>query len=144
MKTNQLGIDLPGGLVPKEDFTLFEYIITDRGSKYSVCGGLVKGREDIKKILKKLKSKKDYAKATHHSWAARITNNQSLWETKADDGETGAGEVILRIMRREDLRDSVVIVTRWFGGIQLHADRFKHVGDATKYFILKVRTKSGL
>lgn len=37
---------------PSEPFVLHEYIIEDRGSKYSVSYGRVTGREDIKEFLK--------------------------------------------------------------------------------------------
>lgn len=43
--------------------------------------------------------------------------------------------VILRIMQKEDVTDCVICVTRWFGGIKLMGDRFKHVQDATKVAI---------
>lgn len=135
MKTNQVLIDFNDGKSCKEDFLLFEKIITDRGSKYSVSGGKVHSREDIKALLKKLKSKKKYAKATHNTWAVRISHEGRIFETKNDDGETGAGNTILRVLKGENITNTVVVVTRWFGGIKLQGDRFKHVQDATKYFL---------
>lgn len=123
---------------PPEDFVLHEHIIEDRGSRYSVSVGRVQGRADIKLFLRHLKQNKKYAKATHNSWAARISNDGMIYETKADDGETGAGMVILRVMQKEQVSDCVICVTRWFGGIKLMGDRFKHVQDATKYAIDKL------
>lgn len=118
-----------------DTFVQFEKIISDRGSKYSVSGGTVRSREDIQKFLKHLKRKKSYQKATHNTWAARVTKEQGVWDIKNDDGETGAGNVLLRVLQKEDIRNTVVVVTRWYGGIKLHGDRFKHVQDAAKYFI---------
>ena len=138
MKINQAQIDLGETKSCTQDFLLFENIITDRGSKYSVSGGKIEGQEDIKKNLTALKKNKAYAKATHNSFAARISHNGQIWETRNDDGETGAGDVILRIMRHENITNTVIVVTRWFGGIKLMADRFKHVQDATKYFANKL------
>lgn len=120
---------------PSDTFTLYEHIIEDRGSRYSVSIGKVQGREDIKTFLKQLKSNKRYAKATHNSWAARISHEGTIYETKADDGETGAGMVILRVLQKEEMIDCIVCVTRWFGGVKLMGDRFKHLQDATKYAI---------
>lgn len=120
---------------PASDFVLLKQIIEDRGSRYSVSYGRVQGREDIKLFLKRLKKNKKYAKATHNSWATRISNEGTIYETKSDDGETGAGMVILRIMQKEEVSDCVICVTRWFGGIKLMGDRFKHVQNATKYAI---------
>ena len=120
---------------PDSEFVLHERIIEDRGSRYSVSYGRVQGREDIKLFLRQLKKNKKYAKATHNSWAARIGNEGMIYETKADDGETGAGMVILRVMQKEQVQDCVICVTRWFGGVKLMGDRFKHLQDATKYAI---------
>ncbi len=120
---------------PTETFTLHEHIIEDRGSRYSVSIGRVSGREDIKSFLTTLKAPKAYKKATHHSYAARIMHDGAVFETKSDDGETGAGMVILRIMQKRNVINAVICVTRWFGGIKLEGDRFKHVQDATIYAI---------
>lgn len=121
------------------EFELYEQIIEDRGSRYSVSFGKVEGKEDIKTFLKRLKKNKKYAKATHNTWATRITKDGIIYETKADDGETGAGMVILRIMQKEQVTNCVICVTRWFGGVKLMGDRFKHVQDATKYAIDKLQ-----
>ncbi len=127
--------DFGDSLKPESDFVLFEKIIEDRGSKYSASFGLVKGKEDLKQFLKQLKNDKKYAKATHNTWAARITHEGAVYEIKNDDGETGAGMVILRVMQKEDVTDCIICVTRWFGGVKLMGDRFRHVQDAAKYAI---------
>ena len=124
--------------IPRSDFVLHEMVIEDRGSRYSVSVGRVQGREDIKLFLRRLKQNKKYAKATHNSWAARIAKDGAIFETKSNDGETGAGMVILRVMQKEEVSDCVICVTRWFGGVKLMSDRFKHVQDATKYAIEKI------
>lgn len=131
MKTNQSGIDFLDSKTLSERFILLENIIYDRGSKYAVSGGQVLNREEIKAFLTQLKQPKKYAKATHHSWAARLSRDGQIWETKQDDGETGAGAVILRIMQKQNYVNTIVVVTRWFGGTHLGTDRYKHVQDAT-------------
>ncbi len=120
---------------PQTNFALFEQIIEDRGSRYSVSCGRVQGREDIKLFLQRLKKNKKYVKATHNTWAARISHEGAIYETKSDDGETGAGKVILRVMQKEEVSNCVICVTRWFGGVKLMGDRFKHVQDAAKFVI---------
>ena len=107
-------------------------VISDRGSKYAVSGGPVKGRGDIDAFLKALKKDKKFAKATHNTWAALLSDGTPL---KGDDGEAGAGIVILRMLEREGLRDHVVVVTRWFGGKHLGGDRFRHVQDCVRAYI---------
>lgn len=130
--------DFENKKIPHVDFELHEQIIEDRGSRYAVSYGKVHGREEIKLFLKRLKKNKKYAKATHNTWAARISHDGAIFETKSDDGETGAGMVILRVMQKEEVSDCVICVTRWFGGVKLMGDRFKHVQDATKYAIEQI------
>lgn len=120
---------------PQDNFVLYEKIIEDRGSRYSVSIGKVEGKEDIKSFLKTLKTNKKYAKATHNSWAARLSHEGAIYETKNDDGETGAGMVILRVMQKENVTNCVICVTRWFGGTKLMGDRFKHLQNAAKFAI---------
>jgi putative IMPACT (imprinted ancient) family translation regulator len=133
--------DFENSKTPQSAFSLHEYIIEDRGSKYSVSYGAVSGREDIKVFLKQLKSNKKYATADHNSWAARISKDGILYETKSDDGETGAGMVILRVMQKEEIQNCVICVTRWFGGTYLMTDRFKHLQDATKLAISHIKSE---
>ena len=111
--------------------TVFDRIISDRGSKYAVAGGPVASEADIAAALAELKRTKRFAKATHNSWAARI-GGEGL---KADDGEAGAGAIILRMLESEGLDDHLVIVTRWYGGKQLGGDRFRHVIDAVRHYL---------
>ena len=135
MKKQSIKIDFHDSKEPLQHFVLHEKIIEDRGSKYSVSIGKVLGRDDIKQFLKTLKTDKKYAKASHNSWATRMSNDGAIYEGKNDDGETGAGMVILRIMQKEDINNCIICVTRWFGGVKLMGDRFKHIQDATKYAI---------
>ncbi|WP_299982070.1 YigZ family protein [uncultured Ruegeria sp.] len=106
-------------------------VLSDRGSKYAVTGARVTSRADVDAVLAELKSDKAYAKATHNTWAAMLPTGA----LKADDGESGAAMVILRIMERAGLSDHVIIVTRWYGGKKLGGDRFRRVQDATRAYL---------
>lgn len=128
-------IDFGDGNEPSLGFQNFEKIISDRRSVYSVSIGLVRNRDEIKTFLKQTKKIKNHHKATHHSWAVRICNDGVMYESKNDDGETGAGNVILRMLQKKNMVNTVVCVTRWYGGLKLEADRFKHVQDATLFVI---------
>ncbi len=106
-------------------------VLSDRGSKYAVTGAQVTSRAEVDAVLADLKSDKAYAKATHNTWAAMLPTGA----LKADDGETGAAMVILRMMERAGLSDHVIIVTRWYGGKKLGGDRFRRVQDATRAYL---------
>ncbi|WP_416368074.1 YigZ family protein [Tritonibacter mobilis] len=106
-------------------------VLTDRGSKYAVSGAPVQSREEVDAVLSTLKEDRSYAKATHNTWAAMLPTGG----LKADDGESGAGMVILRMMERESLSNHVIIVTRWYGGKKLGGDRFRRVQDAVRAYL---------
>ena len=99
-------------------------IVTDRGSKYAVSGCPVASRAEIDAALKDLKRDRAYAKATHNSWGAQLRTGGPI---KGDDGEGGAGMVILRMLERAGLSDHLIVVTRWYGGKHLGGDRFRHI-----------------
>lgn len=105
-------------------------VLTDRGSKYAVTGASVTSRAEVDAVLAELKQDRSYAKATHNTWAAILPQGA----LKADDGESGAGIVILRMMERAGLTDHVIIVTRWYGGKKLGGDRFRRVQDAVRAY----------
>ncbi|MBQ4827242.1 YigZ family protein [Leisingera sp. HS039] len=113
-------------------------VLTDRGSRYAVTGARVASRAEVDAVLAKLKSDRAYAKATHNTWAAMLPAGG----LKADDGESGAGMVILRMMEREGLKDHVIIVTRWYGGKKLGGDRFRRVQDAVRAYLGHLGGKS--
>ena len=108
------------------------HVLTDRGSKYAVSGGPVRSRGDVDRFLKDLKRSKKFAKATHNTWAAILSDGTAL---KGDDGEAGAGMVILRMLEREALTDHVIVVTRWYGGVHLGGDRFRHVQTCVRAYL---------
>ena len=110
---------------------LLDNVISDRGSKYSVSGGPVTSRAEVDAVLKDLKKNKKFAKATHNTWAVLLPDGP----LKADDGEAGAGNVILRMLEREGVENHVIVVTRWFGGKHLGGDRFRHVAEAVRLYL---------
>jgi len=106
-------------------------VVSDRGSKFAVSGCAVTDRADVDAALKVLKRDKKYAKATHNIWAVLLSNGP----LKADDGESGAGMVIVRMLERAELRDHLVVVTRWYGGKHLGGDRFRHVQESVRQYL---------
>ena len=113
------------------DLKIFDNIITDRGSKYSVSGAPAHSKAEALAHVKNLCRNKEYAKATHNTWAVLLDDGP----LKNDDGEAGAGMVIVRMLEREGLANHVVIVTRWFGEKHLGGDRFRRVADAVRYYL---------
>ena len=106
-------------------------ILTDRGSKYAVSGCPVSDRAAIDAALANLKATRAYAKATHNTWAAILPTGG----LKADDGESGAGMVILRMLERAEVPGLLIIVTRWYGRKKLGGDRFRRVQDCVRAYL---------
>ena len=119
-----------GGGAPEPRMQVFDKIISDRGSRYAVAGGPAATRAEAQALLAELKRNKRFAKATHNSWAAILADGP----VKDDDGEAGAGALILQMLERAELRDHVVIVPRWFGGKQLGGARIRHGADAGRLY----------
>ena len=111
---------------------IFDGIISDRGSKYAVSGGACDSQAAAKAFLKALCRKKKFAKATHNSWGVILPDGTPL---KNDDGESGAGMVILRMLERAGQSGQIVVVTRWYGGKHLGGDRFRHVQEAVRHYL---------
>jgi len=109
-----------------------ENVLSDKGSKYAVSGGAVHSADDAKAFIKKLITKKKYARATHNTWAVILSDGTQI---KNDDGESGAGVIILRMLEREQLFDHIIVVTRWYGGVHLGGDRFRHVQSCVNAYL---------
>lgn len=114
-------------------------VLRDRGSRYAVSGGPATSRAQVDALVATLKREKRFAKATHHSWALVSSTEGPL---KNDDGESGAGAVILKMLEREALTDFAIIVTRWYGGTHLGGDRFAHIVTCTRA-LLDAKRKGG-
>ena len=110
---------------------LLENIVNDRSSKYLVCGAPALFKAEALGIIMVPKKNRKYAKATLNTWAILLSDEGLL---KNDDGEAGAGMVIVRMLEREQLFDHVIVVTRWYGGVQLGGDRFRRVQDCVAHY----------
>ena len=80
-------------------------------------------KADALALIKELKRDKRFAKAKHNTWGFLSPGNP----IKKDDGEEGAGLVILRMLDRARLENHLTVVTRCYGGKHLGGDRFRHV-----------------
>ena len=76
--------------------------------------------EEANKYIDEIK--KEHAKANHNCVAYQIGPQNEI-QRAFDDGEpTGtAGIPMLDVLRRQDIRNCLIVVTRYFGGIKLGA-----------------------
>ncbi len=80
----------------------------------------VQTEEEARMFVEEIKQK--YKDATHNVWAYTIGQSMNI-QRYSDDGEPQgtAGIPTLELIKKEDLRNVVVVVTRYFGGIKLGA-----------------------
>ncbi|KAM0343621.1 hypothetical protein ACHAPU_008373 [Fusarium lateritium] len=72
-----------------------------------------------------LESDKRIRNATHNITAWRVRSEGVEHQQFNDDGESGAGSRLLQLMQSMNLWDSMVVVTRWYGGAHLGSKRFR-------------------
>ena len=80
----------------------------------------VKSEEETLEILKNVKEEENSAT---HNCHAYIIGEDGLTQRYFDDGEPSgtAGVPMLEVLKKEDMRNVLVIVTRYFGGTKLGA-----------------------
>ncbi len=94
----------------------------DRFQAFAVS---VSADTDLSSLLQTLVTEYRLKKATHLSWAVRLEENNSILEKKNDGGESGSSNCILDILRKKDVKNTFVLVARWFGGKHLGGLRFR-------------------
>ncbi|WP_370296749.1 YigZ family protein [Rossellomorea marisflavi] len=94
-------------------------IVIER-SRFIAHVARVETEEDAQAFIADIKKK--HWDATHNCSAYMIGEN-NLIQKANDDGEPSgtAGVPMLEVLKKRDLKDTVVVVTRYFGGIKLGA-----------------------
>ena len=79
----------------------------------------IETKEEAEEIIKQINKK--YFDARHNCYAYIVNHNEYKMEKCSDDGEPSgtAGVPILTIIKKNELSNIIVIVTRYFGGILL-------------------------
>lgn len=125
--------------------------IIEKKSKFIANIFYVETREEAEEKIKEIKKK--YFDARHNCFAYSIFTKDRIIERFSDDGEPSgtAGAPMLNILSSQNLRNVVVIVTRYFGGILLGTgglvraytgavqEALKNVGIIEKYLGLEVK-----
>ncbi|KAF9132801.1 hypothetical protein BGW39_011285 [Mortierella sp. 14UC] len=111
--------------------------IVDRKSVFVAHLAAIRQPGEVPYMIQQLKQEnKKVIKATHNIMAFRVENeNGTISQDNDDDGETAAGSRLLHLMSILDVKNVVVVVSRWYGGIPLSADRFKHINNAARLLL---------
>ena len=105
-----------GYLIPAETYRS-EIIVVN--SRFITTVAYVESPEEVRQFLAQIRE--EMPDASHHVYAFRVGHGNSVTEGMSDDGEPSgtAGPPVLAVLRGTDLGDTVVVVTRYFGGTKL-------------------------
>jgi hypothetical protein len=87
--------------------------------------------------------------ASHNVWAYRIHPSEKAIsnhprEASHDDGESGAGELLSRILRETSSIDTLVVMTRWYGGVMLGPDRWRLMRNVATQALSERMRRTGI
>ncbi|KAJ7130262.1 ribosomal protein S5 domain 2-type protein [Mycena epipterygia] len=107
--------------------------ITDRKSAFVGRACAISDPAEVPIILAHLVSDRRIARAAHpviNAWRCQV--GSLLHQDNDDDGETAAGGRLAHLLHILEVDNVLVVVTRYFGGIHLGPDRFKHINQAAR------------
>lgn len=113
--------------------------VTEKKSTFLARAALVYHPNEAKLYLRHLlNTDKKAAKATHNITAWRIRGeNDVTYQDCDDDGESAAGGRLLHLLQIMGVWDVMVVVTRWYGGVHLGADRFRIIGGVAREAVVR-------
>ena len=101
------------------------------GSRFVGYSAQVTSHKQINDIYKKIKMIKPGAR--HVVCAYIIDYDQEIYaKDYHDDGETGAGRILLEIMERYGVKQKAVFIARKYGGVKMGVDRYTCYTNALK------------
>ncbi|WP_054751761.1 YigZ family protein [Piscibacillus salipiscarius] len=117
--------------------------------------GHVKRTETEEEAQEFINSIKNNIKDATHNCSAYMIGEQNLTQKAQDDGEPSgtAGVPMLEVLKKMDLKDTTVVVTRYFGGIKLGAggliraysnatsEAIKHIGVVERTLMKEILIK---
>ncbi|KAI0638703.1 UPF0029-domain-containing protein [Trametes polyzona] len=124
--------DIPAEMPPGITIVEAEPIL-DRKSAFVGRACRITDPAQVPLILNHLMSDRRIARAAHpiiNAWRCKVGN--ILHQDNDDDGETAAGGRLAHLLQILEVDNVLVVVTRYFGGIHLGPDRFKHINQAAR------------
>lgn len=125
-------------LGPEPPWILSDPVTEMRSTFIARCAAVTSPDQAAQYVQHLLASDKRVRSATHNITAWRIRGpNGTSFQDCDDDGETAAGGRLLHLMQLMDLWDSMVVVTRWYGGQKLGPRRFALINAAARDAFVK-------
>lgn len=102
--------------------------LTSRASTFVAHAATVPNANVRSSYMKQLMAEKpDLETASHNAWAIRTSfgNSPLVQQASFDDGESGCGKFLLEVMKEANITNTLVVLTRWYGGVMLGPDRWR-------------------
>jgi len=109
--------------------------IIDRKSTFQPFYAKVNTVADALRFREKLLQNRKIASATHNMFVYKVNENGIVKSDADEDGESGAEGRMLHLVDITGAVDIAVIVTRWYGGIHLGGDRWKHINNCLRQIL---------
>ena len=115
--------------------------VVDRKSVFQAHVAPVTSVQEALEVLSVIKQDRKVSRATHNIMAYRITivnpedvfgDTTTVYADNDDDGEHAAGPKLAELLSLMGANNLIVVVSRWYGGIQLGPDRFKHIANVAR------------
>lgn len=124
-------------------------IIVDRKSKFQARHTDIQHPDDIPQVLNQFISQhKSIIKNASHphilAWrTGQLQNHEyiNVQQGSKDNGERGAGGILLEHMAKNNVMNKVVIVSRWYGGNPIGSLRFRHISNCAFASLRKASPK---
>ncbi|TPX68276.1 hypothetical protein CcCBS67573_g07242 [Chytriomyces confervae] len=105
-------------------------VVIEQRSKFQAHIARINSASDAARLVEHVRTLKTNKKATHFMQAYVLRNGAC-----SDDGEKGAGDVMLRVLRATGQSDVAAVVVRWYGGVNMGGARFRAIGGVLKNLI---------
>jgi hypothetical protein len=117
-------------------------VMTEKKSVFVARAATVSSIDQARSFVAHLlATDKKVAKASHNITAWRIRGNADAggaqFKDCDDDGENAAGGRLLHLIELMGASNVVVVVSRWYGGVHLGADRFRLINQCARDAITK-------
>ncbi|KAL6755373.1 ribosomal protein S5 domain 2-type protein [Haematococcus lacustris] len=108
--------------------------VTERKSTFQAHVAKVDSAQEAQAMVTALLENNKIRGATHNIMAYRIPSSHvgNFHTDCDDDGETAAGGRLLHLLQVADAQRVVVVVTRWYGGVQLGPVRFTLINNVAR------------
>ena len=123
---------------------------TEKKSVFQAHTARVHSLDEVLLFKQTILEDKRFSRATHQILAYRFIKVKEKEEQVEgsgaaiqchdydDDGETAAGGRLAELLRLMNVNNVAVIVSRWFGGVLLGPERFKHINNCARDLLEKL------